>query len=193
MDTRSSAYSDRLMRLQSARWKEMVPNPYRWWLRRLSLGFVLDVGCGLGRSLDYLDGSGVGVDHNDEFVAACRSRGLVAFTPDDFAASDFNRPARFDSMIMMHVLEHLDEGQGEQLLATYTPLVRPGGRLVLVTPQERGYQSDPTHTHFVDGERLVELCRDQGLAVDRWGSFPFPRWAGRAWIYNEFNVVARVP
>lgn len=192
MDTASSAYTQRLSQLQSARWKSLVPNPYRWWLRRLDLGFVLDIGCGLGRSLKYLDGSGVGIDHNEEFVQACLDDGLRAFTPEGFRGSEFDRAGRFDAMIVMHVLEHLQEGQADQMLASYLPLVRPGGRVVLVTPQERGYASDPTHTIFVDGDALVDLCRRHGLDVDRWRSFPFPRWAGKGWIYNEFSVVARV-
>lgn len=190
MDTRSSSYTSRLKTLQSARWKSAVPNPYRWWLRNLDLGFVLDIGCGLGRSLKYIDGNGVGVDHNEQFVQACRDDGLQAFTPETFAASEFNRPARFDAMIVMHVLEHLGPGQADEILAQYRPLVRPGGRVVLVTPQERGFASDPTHTDFVDGDELVALCARHDLEVDRWRSFPFPRWAGKAWIYNEFNVVA---
>lgn len=193
MDTTSSSYARRLRRIQSARWKALMPNPYRWWLRRLDLGFVLDVGCGLGRSLKYLDGNGVGIDHNPEFVASCRLAGLRAFTPDEFAQTPFNQPESFDSLIMLHVLEHLDEGQGDEILGKYLPLIRPSGRVVLVTPQERGFASDPTHTFFVDGDDLVALAQRNGLVVDGWRSFPLPRRAGGLWIYNEFSVVAEVP
>lgn len=171
----------------------MVPNPYRRWLRRQRLGLVLDVGAGLGRSLTYLDGHGVGVDHNADFVAACRDKGLVAFTPEEFTASAYNRPETFDAMIMMHVLEHLDPGQDDAILNTYLPTVRGGGSVVLVTPQERGFASDPTHTVFVTGDDLVALCRRHSLEVGGWSSFPLPRWAGRAFVYNEFTCVARVP
>lgn len=192
-DTNSSEYTDRLSRVQGARWKKHAPNPYRWWLRQQRLGFTLDVGCGLGRSLQYLDGNGVGVDHNPEFVLACKDRGLVAFTPEQFSASEFAEPGRFDSLICLHVLEHLDDGVAHALLSTYLPSVRSGGKVVLVTPQERGFASDSTHTVFVDGDSLVAVARDLGLAVDGWSSFPLPRRAGKAFIYNEFHVVARVP
>jgi SAM-dependent methyltransferase len=192
MDTRSRAYTQRLRSLQDASWKHWVPNPYRWWLRRQDLGFVLDVGCGLGRSLKYLDGHGIGIDHNDEFVKACREAGLIAFTPDEFVGSGYDVPHRFDSMIMLHVLEHLQSGQDDEILHRYLPFVRDGGRLLLVTPQERGFASDPTHTDFVDGDELVSLCRRHGLTVERWRSFPLPRWAGRLWVYNEFSVVGTV-
>ena len=45
-DTQSEAYAARLDSLESARWKRWlnVQAPYRWNLRRLRLGFVLDVG-----------------------------------------------------------------------------------------------------------------------------------------------------
>lgn len=193
MDTRSSSYTRRLADLQGADWKRYVPNPYRWWLRRLDLGFVLDVGCGLGRSLKYLDGNGVGIDHNDDFVRACCADGLRAFTPEGFRDSEYDQPGLFDSMIVMHVLEHLRTGESDHLLRSYLPYVRRGGRVVLVTPQERGFASDPTHVHFVDGDELVALCGRHGLAVHGWRSFPLPRWAGKTWIYNEFSVVAKVP
>lgn len=192
-DTRSTAYAARLAKVQGATWKKLVPNPYRWWIRRLNLGFVLDVGCGMGRTLHYLDGNGVGVDHNQDMVRVCAEGGLRAFTPEDFASSEYQRPGRFDALISLHVLEHLKPGQGDELLETYLPCVRPRGRVVLVTPQERGFASDPSHTEFVDGEALVNLCRRHGLEVDSWNSFPLPRWAGRSFIYNEFNVVAAVP
>lgn len=192
-NTNSSEYTRRLARVQGARWKRYVPNPYRTWLRGLHLGFTLDVGCGLGRSLRYLDGNGVGVDHNAEFVAECRKRGLTAFTPEQFRGSAYAAPATFDSMICMHVLEHLQPGQGRELLATYLPTVRPGGRIVLATPQERGWNSDPTHTLRVDGDDLSDLARGLGLITSSWTSFPLPRWAGKLFIYNEFQLVATIP
>jgi 2-polyprenyl-3-methyl-5-hydroxy-6-metoxy-1,4-benzoquinol methylase len=192
-DTRSKEYTKRLRRVQGAAWKRHAPNPYRTWLRRQGLGFTLDVGCGLGRSLLYLDGNGVGIDHNEDFVDICRQRGLTAFTPTDFQGSDFARPARFDSLICMHVLEHLPPGQAQPLLEAYLPYVRPRGKVVVVTPQELGYRSDRTHTQFVDGIELEHLARGLGLEFSGWASFPLPTWAGRAFIYNEFHLVARVP
>lgn len=193
MDTSDREYTERLQTLQRARWKHLVPDPYRWWLRRLDLGHVLDVGCGLGRSLHFLDGHGVGVDHNADSIAACRAAGLTAYTTDEFPGSPADRPGAYDALLMLHVLEHLQPGEADALLSSYLPYVRPGGRVVLITPQERGFASDPTHTAFVDGDDLVALVRRHGLAVDRWRSFPFPRRAGSVWIYNEFTVVASVP
>jgi 2-polyprenyl-3-methyl-5-hydroxy-6-metoxy-1,4-benzoquinol methylase len=188
-DTRGADYTSRLRRLETARWKSYVPNPYRWWIRRQHLGFVLDVGCGIGRTLEYLHSNGVGVDHNASSIAMCRARGLTCYLPDDFLASPYAVPGRFDSLIMLHVLEHLPATEHAGLLRTYLPYVRPGGRVVLITPQERGFASDPTHVQFVDGDDLARLCEKHGIRVTGWRSFPFPRWAGELWTYNEFAVV----
>jgi len=192
MDTQSNDYTQRLAASESSRWKRLAGSPYRWWIRRLDLGNVLDVGCGVGRTLRFLDGEGVGVDHNPTSVAHCRSIGLSAYTPEEFFDQISGEHGPFDSLIMLHVLEHLQPGEADDLLSTYLPFIRPGGRAVFVTPQERGFASDLTHTHFVSGENILALCRRHDLAVDRWRSFPLPRWAGRFFTHNEFTVVATI-
>lgn len=189
-------YTARLERLQGARWKRLldVQRPYRRHLRRLELGFVLDVGCGIGRNLVNLGGgpdAGVGVDIDAESVKACERRGLTAFTPEAFLASDYARPGRFDSLLCAHVLEHMRAPEAEALLAEYLPYVRAGGRAVLITPQEAGFASDPTHVELVDFAALDRLARATGLVPERAYSFPFPRAAGKAFKYNEFVLVAR--
>jgi len=191
--TASSEYAQLLTEMQSARWKRYAPNPYQWFLRHLHLGFTLDVGCGVGRTLAYLRGNGVGVDTNAEAVRRCRQRGFEAFVPDDFVASDYARPGRFDALMSAHVIEHLTPDQATDMLATYLPYVRAGGRVVLITPQERGFATMPTHITFTDTGALTRLCTDAGLLVRTQRSFPLPRSAGRWFVYNEFVVEATVP
>lgn len=187
------AYALRLETLAAKPWKRWVPNPYRAHLRRLRPGFVLDLGCGLGRNLGYLDGRGVGVDVNLELVRRSRERGFEAFSPVEFAASPYARPGRFESLLLSHVAEHLGLEDTGALVLTYAPYVRRGGRLILITPQEAGYRSDPTHREFMDFRRLREVCRRAGFAVERTYSHPFPRPAGRFFVYNEFVCVGRAP
>jgi SAM-dependent methyltransferase len=191
--TATAAYADRLDEQQSARWKRFAPNPYRWFLRHEHLGFTLDVGCGIGRGLAYLRGHGVGVDHNPEAVRRCRQRGFVAFTPHEFEASSYAEPDRFDALLCAHVLEHLPPEQSPALLRAYLPAIRPGGRVLLITPQERGFASDPTHVTYLDDTALARVCTDLGLLVRTTRSFPLPRWAGRRFVYNEFMVGASKP
>ncbi len=195
--TSEASYTERLTRLEGAWWKRMldVQRPYRWNLRRLRLGFVLDIGCGLGRNLMNLGGrdAGVGVDHNPDSVATANQRGLTAFTPDGFRGSELARPGHFDTLLLSHVVEHMSFDQAARLITDYLPFVKSGGRAVFITPQEAGYRSDATHVEFMDLATLDRLARRCGLEPQRAFSFPFPRPVGHVFKYNEFVLVARTP
>ncbi|MGE3285733.1 MAG: class I SAM-dependent methyltransferase [Pseudonocardia sp.] len=193
--TDAPAYAERLRSLEGARWKRLldVQAPYRWNVRRLGLGRTLDVGCGLGRNLAHLGGDGVGVDHNAASVAVARERGLEAYTPEEFDAGSASGRGSFDSLLLAHVVEHLTEADALALLRTYLPHVRPGGKVVVITPQERGHATDATHVRFCGFDEVAGLCTQAGLRVVNAYSFPFPRVAGRVFPYNEFVTLARVP
>lgn len=191
--THGVAYTERLAALESAGWKQVldVQRPYRWNLRRLGLGRTLDVGCGLGRNLSVLGPGSVGIDHNPSSVEVARSRGLAAFTPEEFASSPLAVAGSFDSLLFSHVLEHLDAAAAERLVASYVSHVRPGGSVAFICPQELGYARDSTHVWYADFRALSELAGRNGLEVARRYSFPFPRAFGRVFPHNEFVVVAR--
>ena len=194
-DTRSREYTERLVRLQRAPWKRLlrVQAPYRWNLRRLRPGFTLEVGCGIGRNLEHLDGNAVGLDLNPFSVAEARRAGLGAFTPAEFRASSWCRPGVFDSLLLSHVAEHMRREELVALLREHLAYVRPGGLLILVTPQEVGFRSDPSHVEFLDLAALRRVADELGLAPVRDYSFPFPRFFGRLFVYNEFVSVSRRP
>lgn len=185
-------YAQRLVQQSRVRGKWLVPvqAPYRAHVRRVCPGSVLDVGCGIGRNLDHLGQRAVGVDHNAVSVQVARRRGLRAHLSAEFAASSDGRLAGYDTLLVAHVLEHLSEADGHRLLNAYLPYLRPGGRVVLICPQERGYGSDPTHVRFLGFAGLAHMCQSNGLLVRRHYSFPFPRPVGRVFTHNEFVVVA---
>lgn len=195
MSTEGREYAERLRAKQHVWWKRAldVQRPYRYNLRRQHLGRTLDVGCGVGRQLGMLDPGSVGVDHNPHSVAAAREAGLPAYTVADFLASGHANAGAFDSMLLAHVIEHLERDEALALVRSYLPFVHPGGKVMFICPQEVGYRSDPTHVRFYDGDDLVELARELGLQPGKWWSFPFPRVLGKAFIYNEVNLVSRVP
>lgn len=193
--TADAAYTRRLQHLELASWKRRldVQAPYRWNVRRLCPGRVLDVGCGVGRNLGHLEGRAIGVDHNEHSVAVARSRGYVAFTPAQLESEGHARRGAYDTLLAAHVLEHVMDQDATELLSNYLPLLRPGGRVVLITPQESGFRSDATHVRWVDFAELRRTSEGLGLHVLYERSFPFPRTAGRVFRYNEFVHIATVP
>ncbi len=192
MTSTDADYARRLQRLSGRWWKRWVPNPYQWNIRRRATGRVLDVGCGIGRCLDFVRPRGVGIDPNETAIAVCRQKGHEAYTPDEFANA--HRPTggrTFDTLLCSHVLEHLDEPTGTALVESYLPYLRDGGRVVVITPQERGQRSDSTHVRFMDAAALESLAEQCHLRIETMSSFPLPRVFGRWFIYNETVTVAR--
>lgn len=189
--TAGADYAARLQSRETARWKQVldVQRPYRWNLRRLDLGRTLDVGCGIGRNLMALP-DGVGVDHNAQSIAIARERGATAWTTEEWPTCPDAVPGSFDTMLLAHVLEHMDTETSDEVVRSYLPYLKPAARLVLICPQEKGYSTDHTHVRFVDPPALDATARRLGFVPTRNFSFPFPRAAGKLFPYNEFVLVA---
>lgn len=192
--TAGTKYADRLARLSGQRWKQAldVQAPYRHNIQRLTLGKTLDVGCGIGRNLAYLNKESVGVDHNPHSIKVARDNGLDAYTTDDF----FKNPhvalkGGYDALLAAHLIEHMPLGQSQEILESYLPFLKDGARCVFICPQELGYKTDDTHVLFADFAVLRELCERLGLKFEYEYSFPFPRVVGKVFPYNEFVVVSR--
>jgi SAM-dependent methyltransferase len=173
-------------------WKRFIDVqwPYRRHLLKLDPGFVLDVGCGMGRNLFHCGGNGIGIDIDPESLASCLAKGLVVYTPDEFDAK-VDATQQFDTLLFSHVLEHMTGAEAEGLVSRYVPRLKPGGRAIFITPQEAGFRFNPTHIEFVDCNRLATIARGAGLTVTDEYSFPFARPFGKFFRYNEFVVLAR--
>jgi 2-polyprenyl-3-methyl-5-hydroxy-6-metoxy-1,4-benzoquinol methylase len=193
-DTKDEAYTNRLAKKSQSIWKNIfnVQAPYRFNLKRLDLGRVLDIGCGIGRNLANLDGNAVGIDHNVHSVEFSRSRGFEAYSPDEFFKK-YGKSGQFDSILVSHVLEHMDQKSALSLLAEYLPVLRTSGRVVLITPQELGFRSDPTHVEYMNFAKLSDIAREAGLRVIDQYSFPFPKFCGWFFKHNEHVVIAKKP
>lgn len=191
-DTRNSQYAERLQAKAQTPWKRLLPvqAPYRWNLRRQHLGRTLDVGCGIGRNLEILPMGSIGVDHNEEAVKVARTRGLTAYTVDEWQTMEAAFAETFDSLLIAHVIEHMARASAQKLLDQYLPFLRRGGKVFLICPQERGFASDPTHVQFTTDEDLTVLATRAGLKPIAKFSFPFPHSMGRLFTYNEFCVLA---
>lgn len=192
--TEGPEYTARLARLEQAKWKRLInaQAPYRWNIRRLHPGFTLDVGCGLGRNLAHLDGQGIGVDHNPDSIATVRAKGFIGFTVEEFFQSEYAKPGTFDSILVAHVVEHMVESDALAIVGSYLPFLKPGGKVIFITPQERGYATDATHVRFVGFPEQSELAKELNLTIQRQFSFPFPRAVGKIFPYNEFVCVSTI-
>lgn len=194
ISTKDEDYTKRLLE-RSVWWKRVldVQRPFRIHLQRLNLGSVLEIGCGIGRNLINLGKAtrSIGIDHNPNSVAVAVSRGLVAFTPEQFLSSHYAQPSSFDSLLVSHVAEHMRRDEIVSLLNEYLVYLRPRARVVIITPQEAGHRSDPTHAEFMDFEMLAGIMQDAGLIELTHYSFPLARLFGKIFKYNEFVVIGQ--
>lgn len=116
---------------------------------------VVDLGSGRGEWLALLRDAGVpaaGVDSNHGFVAAGQARGLDLFHGDAVAHLTNLAPGSLDLVTAFHLIEHLDVETLLALLAAARQALRPGGCVLLETPNPTNlrmaacdFYNDPTH------------------------------------------------
>lgn len=113
---------------------------------------VLEVGAGSGRFGKAMEGEFeyVGIDLSDAAARRARAEGVNVYCASLF---DFvNTGSGFDAVTLFHVFEHLSDPH--DALARIKDLLKPGGALVLITPDTESW-----------------LC---GVSGDRWVSYKFP-------------------
>lgn len=99
---------------------------------------VLDIGCGVGASLRYLDegihyvGIDVSVHYIDQARATLGHRG--EFICSDITTVDAGILGTFDRAFSFGVLHHLPDDIVAQLIALVRRVVKPGGTFVTIDP-----------------------------------------------------------
>lgn len=188
---KDQAYADRLIGISAKRFKKILQpiNPYRLHIRRIVSGSILEVGSGIGRNLGYLDGQDViGVDVNQVSVAYSVGLGYRALSVADFELKKTDYCEAFDYLLFSHVLEHMDHSDALAILREYLCYLKPGGGLVVICPQEKGFLSDNTHVSFLESKDIQILLEAVDCRVITSRSFPLPRRTGKFFIYNETVV-----
>ena len=135
---------------------------------------VLDAGCGDAGATSLLARSArvlVGIDNSSEALRdASRGRCLhVKLACGDVRALPF-RDAAFDVVCSFQVLEHFP--RPERFLRESVRVLRPGGRLVLTTPNRlTSFSENPYHSREYEPDELHELLDPSFSSVEILGLF----------------------
>jgi 2-polyprenyl-3-methyl-5-hydroxy-6-metoxy-1,4-benzoquinol methylase len=135
---------------------------YSWAAQLVAGRSTLDAGCGTGYGLEILAQGGAaeltGVDLDPAAVAAARQRGErngAVVTQADLQALEFSDDC-FDVAVCFETIEHL--AAPERGLAELRRVVRPGGTLIVSSPNPDVYPSgNEHHLHEFRPEELREL------------------------------------
>jgi len=144
----------------------------RSWLPRT--GSFLDVGCGAGALVAEALGQGLrarGFDQDPQNVETARSAGLDVVVGDVFAPP-YDDAELFDSITMVHFVEHFVPEDVATMLGAYARRLRRGGRLLVMTPNfadwtvaSHIFWLDRTHVRPYPGLLLRQMLEEQGLTV----------------------------
>jgi len=150
-------------------------------LRDLPPGRLFDAGCGDGQFLHLMmrrGWQGTGVDFDAAAIETGKKKYGLDLQVGDFQTVPIEDGV-FDAVTMSHVIEHVPDPVA--CLDKCRRLLRPGGRLVVTTPNVRslGHQTfkgawrglePPRHLHIFPHHLLGECARRAGLKVVRTGS-----------------------
>jgi O-antigen chain-terminating methyltransferase len=138
---------------------------------------ALDLGCGRGEWLELLGESGFdarGVDLDEGMLAACRERGLAAQHGDALAALRAQPDGSLALVSAFHLVEHLPFDLVRELIAEALRALRPGGLLVMETPNPENltvgatsFYLDPSHLHPLPPGLLGFAAEHAGFARQR--------------------------
>jgi len=114
---------------------------------------VVDLGCGGGDFVALLNEAGievVGVDSDPASCAAMRLRQLPVVEQDVLAYLESVEANSYDGIYSAHLVEHLPYETVLRLIRLAHRALRPGGKLVLVTPNPRSLFAhlELYHMHF---------------------------------------------
>lgn len=149
---------------------------------------ILDIGCGTGFNLEYLQQRGytnlVGLDFSTDALKFCQSRRLTQLTLGDGAGPPFG-DSSFDVIMALDLIEHLEDD--ESALQAVARLLKPDGSLVIFTPAFNflwGLQDEVSHHHRrYTAAQLRRKLETNGLIVNKLtytNTFLFPLiWVGR--------------
>ena len=134
---------------------------------------MLDIGCGRGEFLELLHGQNLpveGVDFNSIFVDECRTMGFEVAEADALTFLRERKSNSYAAISAIHVVEHLPLRVLVALLDEVFRVLRPGGLLILETPNPENllvassnFYIDPTHRKPLPSLLLSFLAEKRGF------------------------------
>jgi 2-polyprenyl-3-methyl-5-hydroxy-6-metoxy-1,4-benzoquinol methylase len=143
------------------------------WLPAGKDAAILEVGCGWGPFLHFARAAGYldvrGIDTSPEQVARARELGLDhAEVADAFVHLDA-RPGAYDCILALDVVEHFSRAEAVRLLQAIHLALRPGGRVILRTPNADApfasinVHGDLTHELALNAQSMTQLLLTCGF------------------------------
>jgi 2-polyprenyl-3-methyl-5-hydroxy-6-metoxy-1,4-benzoquinol methylase len=169
-------------------WHGRRANAFRWVPRNVR---VLDIGCGFGESLGYHRARGCdahGVEADANILRVAERHGLQV-RHGLFDAAHY-APASFDVVTLDQVLEHVSEPG--RVLRGIHQVLRPGGLLVLSTPNADGWGAKlfggrwihwhaPYHLQFFSHDSMQRIAEEAGFSLERHVTVSPAAWLGFQW------------
>lgn len=164
---------------------------------------ALDVGCATGVLVKYLKERGWQAEGLEVCVPAAdygiRHRGVEIHTQ---TLEQARLPAdKYDLVHFSHVIEHLFDIN--TFLAEIGRITRPGGHVVITTPNTRSFQARlmgahwrsaiADHTHLFNLKELRTLLQRHGFQPLRWKTWGgVPAGMAPSWIKKSVDRIARI-
>jgi cyclopropane fatty-acyl-phospholipid synthase-like methyltransferase len=168
---------------------------------------ILDLGCGLGQFLYFLKVQGyinhVGIDIGTEQVEFCRQQ--ISSQVEQVTNSEtylLARECRFDAIVAIDVLEHLEDDELYNVLMAVKAALAPGGRFIVSVPNAACVTSlvtrygDLTHCRLFTEGSLSQLFQTIGfvdlqmLPNEKKVIHSFHSRLGR-WLWRQRERIAR--
>jgi SAM-dependent methyltransferase len=135
---------------------------------------VLDLGCGLGYLTYALvkDGfAATGCDVSGVAIAEATRAFGPHYSCEDLEALSLRKPGAYDAVVLAEVIEHVDDVH--TLLATVSTLLRPGGEMIVTTPNRSNWgecaiwhtELPPLHLWWFSEQSLRWLASRLGCEI----------------------------
>jgi SAM-dependent methyltransferase len=155
-------------------------------MSQFSNGLIVDLGFGTGAFLRYLKKKNrdfFGIDSNPFLVDLNIKNGFKVAEDDVTILSKIN--FTIENGICDNVLEHLDLTQINSFFNACKSKFAKNGTLVVIVPDAKGYERDPTHKTFVTKEIIEKMCAQHGVKLQSNFCHPFnSRFVGKHLYLN---------